>query len=406
MKGNAIVGQSGGPTSVINSSLAGIIDGCRAAGNIRRALGMRWGIEGFMTGKIVDLSAESTRTVKLLRQTPSSILGSSRHKVRDEDLPVILRQLKKFDVRFLFMIGGNDTMDTIHRITEYAAGQGYEMCGVGVPKTVDNDLYGTDHTPGFPSAARFVALSALQAGRLARDMQKVDQFVVHQCIGRDAGWLSAATALAKQNEDDAPHLIYMPERVFNPERFLSDAKKAHRKYGFVFIICGEGIKYADGTPVSASRTRDKFSNIEYGAMGGTSAAINIHQMLSKTFGWRGEFQITESLPMCAIDRAVKLDLNEAYLCGKTATELAAKGQSGVMVTLVHCGSKPYCCTTGTIPLQDVAVRAKPMSDGLINKAGNFPSQKFMDYLRPLVGELPQFAEFNYVSAATKKGKQA
>ena len=401
MKGNAIVGQSGGPTSVINSSLAGIIDGCRAAGNVRRALGMRWGIEGFMASRIVDLSAERPATAKLLRKTPSSALGSSRHKVRQDDLPAILAQLRKFDVRFLFMIGGNDTMDTIHRVTEYAAQQGYDLCGVGVPKTVDNDLFGTDHAPGFPSAARFVALSVQQAGRLARDMQKVDQFVVYQCIGRDAGWLSAAAALAKRDDADGPHLIYLPERVFDRDRFLADVEAARKQYGFVSIVCGEGIKYADGTPVSASQTRDKFSNIEYGAMGGTSVAVNLHQMISKTFGWRGEFQITESLPMCAIDRAVKLDLDEAYRCGRAAVRLAAQGRGGVMVTLVRTGSKPYRCATGTIPLRDVAVRAKPMGDDLINTAGNFPSRKFINYLRPLVGELPEFAELAYKPAKVK-----
>jgi len=401
LKGNAIIGQSGGPTSVINSSLAGVVDACKDCSDITGILGMRWGIEGFLAGNVIDLAAESQKTIRALRRTPSSALGSSRHKVKEPDLPVILQRLREFDIRTLFMVGGNDTMDTINRVSAYAAGEGYELCGVGIPKTVDNDLYGTDHTPGYPSAARYVALSVLEAGVLARDMQKVDQFVIYQSIGRDAGWLSAAAALAKREEADAPHLIYMPERIFDRDKYLADAKAAFGKYGYVSIVCGEGIKYADGTPVSASHTRDKFANIEYGAMGGTSAAVQLHKMLSDAFGWRGEFQVTESLPMSAIDRAEKLDLEEAYLCGQAAVKLAAEGRSGVMVTLVRQSNDPYRCATGTAALSDVAVRAKPMPDEFINAAGNFPSPAFLDYLRPLVSELPKFAKLKYKPARKK-----
>ena len=389
-EGNAIIGQSGGPTSVINASLAGLVDGCRAAG-LAGIFGMRWGIEGFMAGNVVDLGAETPRAIQALRRTPSSALGSSRHKVCDADLPAILGRLKEFNIRHLFMIGGNDTMDTIHRVTAYAAGQGYAMGGVGVPKTVDNDLYGTDHTPGYPSAARYVALSVLQAGLLARDMQKVDQFVIFQCIGRDAGWLAAAAALAQRTEADAPHLIYMPERVFDRDRFLADVERVQKRHGYVSIVCGEGIKYADGTPVSASQTRDKFANIEYGAMAGASVAFQLHRMISREFGWRGEFQVTESLCMCAIDRAVRRDLQEAHRCGRQAARLAAKGRSGVMVTLLRASNSPYRCTTGTVPLEQVAAKAKPMPNEFINEAGNFPTRAFLDYARPLVGELPDFA---------------
>ncbi len=395
-KGNAIVGQSGGPTSVINASLAGVIDGCRETSSIDRLFGMRWGIEGFMNDQLVDLSAEAPETVAALRQTPSSVLGSSRHKITDADFPRILEQLRRHDIRTYFMIGGNDTMDTIHRITEYAASQGYPLTGVGIPKTVDNDLFGTDHTPGYASAARFVALSIQQAGRLARDMQKVDQFVIFQCIGRDAGWLSAASALGKVRPEDAPHLVYMPERDFDRDKFLADVEQVHKAHGFVSIVCGEGLKYADGTPVSASQTRDKFANIEYGAMGGSSVALRMHQMISDAFGWRGEFQITESLPMCAIDRAVQQDLDEAYMCGQDAARRAASGETGVMVSLVRQSNSPYICTTGTSPLKEVAVHAKPMPQNFLNEAGNFPSEKFFEYARPLVGKIAPYADLAFL----------
>lgn len=394
-KGNAIVGQSGGPTSVINSSLAGIVEGCDGIADVDRVLGMRWGIEGFMADRLVDLSAQSKETIAGLRRTPSSVLGSSRHKLQEADFPKILSQLEKYDIHTMFMIGGNDTMDTIHRVTAYAAREGYELRGVGVPKTVDNDLYATDHTPGYPSAARYTALSVQQAGRLARDMQKVDQFTIYQSIGRDSGWLAAAGALARRIEDDAPHLVYLPERAFDRERFLDEVADAHRRFGYVSIVCGEGIKYADGTPVSASETTDRFANVEFGAMGGASVGMRLHRMVADRFGWRGEFQITESLPMCAIDRAVETDLTEAYEAGREAARLAGEGRTGVMVTFVREAGDPYRISLGTAPLEDVAVRAKPMPDAMINEDGNFPTEAFFDYLRPLVGELPEYADLRF-----------
>lgn len=398
LKGNAIVGQSGGPTSVINSSLAGVVDGCRELANCDAVFGMRYGIEGFMAGNIVDLTAEDQAAIDMLRKTPSSILGSSRHKVTEEDLPVILEQLKAYNIRTIFLIGGNDTMDTIHRVTDYAASQGYDMCGIGVPKTVDNDLFGTDHTPGFASAARYTALSVQQSGRLARDMQKVDQFVIYQSIGRDAGWLTAAGAAFKENPQDPPHLIYTPEFTFDKDKFLADVENAYEKFGFVSIVCGEGLKYEDGTPVSASQTQDKFSNIEFGAMGGSSVGLNLHKMITEKFGWRGEFQITESLPMCAIDRAVASDLEEAYLAGREAARLAGADQTGVMVSLQRAEGDAYKCEYKTAPLCDVAVRAKPMPLDFFNEEGNMVSEKFMDYIRPLIGEKPIYAELQYKQA--------
>ena len=395
LKGNAIIGQSGGPTSVINASLAGVIEAAKDCGVITKTLGMRFGIEGLMAENIIDLSAESAQTIEGLKITPSSALGSCRHKLKDSDLPIILELLKKHNIRYFFLIGGNDTMDTIHRVEAYARENKYELIGIGIPKTVDNDLFGTDHTPGFPSAARYMALSVAQAGVLARDMQKVDQFVIFQCIGREAGWLVGATALGKTNPEDAPHIMCFPERAFEKDKFLADVKKCYDQFGFVSIVCGEGITYADGTPVSASETKDKFGNVEFGAMGGTSVATALHRMVSNEFGFRGEFQITESLSMCAADRAVQVDIYEAYMCGQKAVELAAGGTTGVMVTLERQHSDKYHCTTGTAQLSEVAIKAKPMPDEYINAKGNFITDKFLDYIKPLVGDMPGYVKLNY-----------
>jgi 6-phosphofructokinase 1 len=401
IKRNALIGQSGGPTSVINSSLAGVIKKASESAFIQNIYGMNYGIEGFMHEQLFDLEKQTKKVINGLRKTPSSALGSSRHKVKDEDFPVILNVLKKYDIRYFFLIGGNDTMDTIHRIEEYCRSQKYELTGIGIPKTVDNDLYGTDHTPGFASAARSNILNVFQAGVLARDMQRVDKFVIYQTIGRDAGWLAAATALARKSEDDAPHLIYCPEFHFSREKFLKDVDKCIKRYGWVSIVCGEGLKYADGTAVSAATSKDKFNNTEFGAMGGASVATNLHKMIVDEFGYRGEFQITESLIMCDFVRASETDLEEAYKCGVEAVKLAEKGESGVMVTINRVSNKPYKIKFGKAPLKEVAVSAKPMSLDYFNKEGNHVSSKFIEYMKPLVGELPKFVRLEKIYAQKK-----
>jgi 6-phosphofructokinase 1 len=390
-KSNCIIGQSGGPTSVINSSLAGVVKAAMKSDKIGDIYGMSYGIEGFMKEWLIDLGGQPKEVLKGLRKTPGSALGSSRHKLKDEDFPRILEVLKKNNIRYFFLIGGNDTMDTINRVEAYCRVQGYELTGVGIPKTVDNDLFGTDHTPGFPSAARSNILNVMQAGVLARDMKKVDQFVVYQTIGRDAGWLGAATGLARREEDDAPHLIYCPEFVFSREKFLDDVDCAYRKYGWVSVVCGEGLKYEDGTAVSASQTRDKFNNTEFGAMGGASVGLNLHRMISQEFGFRGEFQITESLIMSDFVNAVDLDLDEAYHAGKEAVRLAEKGESGYMVTIERVSNDPYESRFGKALLNEVAVHARPMPLDYFNADGNFVSPAFLDYIRPLIGKLPEFA---------------
>ncbi|MCA8998393.1 MAG: diphosphate--fructose-6-phosphate 1-phosphotransferase [Planctomycetaceae bacterium] len=390
--GNALIGQSGGPTSVINSSLVGVVETALKSSKIGNVFGMQFGIEGVLENRLIDFSSVDPSVLKALQRTPSSALGSSRLKLQEDHFEPILKVLKKRDIRYFFMIGGNDTMDTIHRVVEYAREHGWEMYGVGIPKTVDNDLYGTDHTPGFPSAARFVAMSVLQAGVLARDMQRVDQFVIFQTVGRSAGWLPAAAACARQQNGDAPHIILMPERPFDRAAFLAAAESAQKKHGFVSIVCGEGITNPDGSPVSASETKDKFGNVEFGAMGGTSVAMMLHRILSTEFGWRGEFQVCESLQMSAADRTVALDIREAHSCGKQAVKLALSGTEGVMVTMERANKKgePYAMQHGTAPLSEVANHERPMPDNYIAKSGMDVTKAFLDYAAPLIGELPEY----------------
>jgi 6-phosphofructokinase 1 len=376
--------------------MAGVVEEAKALNSAGEIYGMHYGIEGFMQEWLFDLGRQPDKIIKGLRRTPSSALGSSRHKVRDHDMPRILEVLKKYDIRYFFLIGGNDTMDTIHRVEEYCRNAKYEMTGIGIPKTVDNDLFGTDHTPGFASAARSNIMNVLQGGILARDMQKVDKFVIYQTIGRDAGWLAAATAMARKSEDDAPHLIYTPEFDFDRLKFLKDVEGCVKTHGWVSIVCGEGLKYADGTPVSASMTKDKFNNIEFGAMGGTSVAVNLHRMISEEFGLRGEFQITESLIMSDFVRASAIDLEEAYQCGVEAVKMAAKGETGVMVSIKRVSNEPYSITFGKVSLKEVAVAAKPMPPEYFNKEGNYVSSLFIDYMKPLAGEIPDFVRLEKI----------
>ena len=289
-------------------------------------------------------------------------------------------------------------MDTIHRVEAYCRSEKYELTGIGIPKTVDNDLFGTDHTPGFASAARSNILNVMQGGLLARDMQKVDRFLIFQTIGRDAGWLAAAAAMARVKPEDAPHLIYTPEFHFSREKFLKDVDNCIKSNGWVSVVCGEGLKYSDGTPVSSSTTKDKFNNTEFGAMGGTSVAISLHRMITEEFGYRGEFQIPESLIMSDFVRASAVDLDEAYRCGVEAVKLAESGESGVMVSIKRISNNPYTIEFGKVPLREVAVSAKPMPAEYFNSEGNHVSPLFIEYMKPLTGDLPEFVSLEKIFA--------
>ena len=396
MKKNALIGQLGGPTSVINSSLCGLIEMGLKSNRIKHILGMRDGIIGLLQDRIVDLGKEEPSTIKHLWHTPSSILGSSCYILKERDFPLILEIFKKYDIGHLFLIGGNGTMQLNRQIEQYCKRNNYAINIIGIPKTVDNDLCGTDHAPGFASAARYICLSIQQAGRLAHDMQSVDKYVILQTVGRNTGWLAASAALAKKRESDAPHLIYIPERPLSKKKFLSDVKGCIKKYGWVSIVCGEGILWEDKSFVASLNMKNDTTDFEFGAMGGGSAALNLHKLISKETNYRGEFQITESLSMCAIDRASKVDLEEAYLCGVKAIELAEEDVSGVMVSIIRTSSSPYRIKLSAISLDEVAFGIKPLDEKFINTGGNFVTSKYLDYIKPLVEELPAYSELKYV----------
>ncbi|MBM4394864.1 MAG: diphosphate--fructose-6-phosphate 1-phosphotransferase [Deltaproteobacteria bacterium] len=395
-KGNLVVGQSGGPTAVINASLVGVIREARRHPDIRTVLGMRFGIQGLLAEDLADLYAEPEDVIEAVRVSPSSALGSCRLKLADEQLPHVLDVLRRFDVRYLAYVGGDDSQNTTHRIVRYCLEHGYELNGIGIPKTVDNDLYGTDHTPGYGSAARYVAISVRQGGILARDMRKVDPVLVFQAVGRDAGWLAAAAALAREAEDDPPHLIYVPERPIARERFLADVERCHSRHGFVAIAIGEGVVWSDGKPVSGTQVLDRFGNPEYGSTGGASAAMVLKSVACDHLGVRGEFQVVESLAMCAADRVSATDRDEAYRAGVEAVRLAAAGRTGLMVAFERDDGPRYGCRCVPVPLTRVNEGKQRMPDRFLDPAESFVTPEVLGYVRPLVGELPSYGRLRAV----------
>jgi 6-phosphofructokinase 1 len=246
VKGALAVGQSGGPTAVMNATLAGVVREAGAQAAVGQIFGLRHGIEGALSDDLIDLRRHDGRTLDLVARTPAAALGSSRHKVRDDDLEPTLRTFRAHDVRYFLLIGGNDSMDTCHRIVAAAEQSNYALTVVGVPKTIDNDLPVTDHCPGYGSAARFVALAAMSVGVDLEAMSTFDDVSILETMGRNTGWLAAASVLGKRGPADPPHLICLPERVFDEAAFLDRVRRAHETYGQGLCVVAEGLRDAGG----------------------------------------------------------------------------------------------------------------------------------------------------------------
>lgn len=385
--GKMVIGQSGGPTAVINQSLVGAILAARTHANITGILGARHGIAGIMKEDFIDLSTQSIDQLELVAATPAAALGSVRLKPGRAECEKVFEVFKKHDVRYFFYIGGNDSAETAHIIAQMAIDAGYDFCTVHIPKTIDNDLKVTDHCPGFASAARFVALAFIGDDR---DNYALEGIKVNVVMGRSAGFLTAASALARQAEGDGPHLIYLPERVFNVENFQQDVRDTMAKYGRCVIAVSEGITDKDGNPIATSGERDSHGNIQLsgsGALGDTLASLvkaafpgQKVRVRADTFGY-----LQRSFP--TIVSAV--DVREAREVGEHAVNHAAvTGQPG-SVSIKRLSSVPYASECFITPLSSVAREATCMKDEYINAAGNDVTQAWIDYVAPLVGELPK-----------------
>jgi len=403
--GSCIIGQSGGPSSVINASALGAIQAALQSDSITRVLGASHGIKGILDDQLFDIGKEDMEELELLRFTPSSALGSCRYKLKDPDTDDydyrrILEIFKKYNVRYFFYNGGNDSMDTCNKISKFMLKNGYECRVMGIPKTIDNDLFGTDHCPGYGSAAKFIATSTMEIYLDAR-VYDTGMITVLEIMGRNAGWLTAASALAA-HKGFGPDLIYLPEVTFDLEKALDDIDNIYKANGKCIIAVSEGIKDKDGKYISEygndlAQQKDSFGHSQLGGLASTLSNIIKNRLgVSKIRGI--EFSLMQR---CAAHVASKTDIDEAYMAGHTAVTSALGGVTDKMVgfkRVVTDGS--YGCETELLDLSVVANREKRVPREWINEKGNNILQPFIDYALPLIqGEyenpkengLPRFA---------------
>jgi 6-phosphofructokinase 1 len=390
LRGNAVVAQSGGPTAVINASACGVIqEALRHKDAIADLYGANNGILGIVQEDLFDLRAESAETVEGLRTTPSAAIGSCRYKLgdlgRDRDkYERILAIFAAHNIRYFFYLGGNDSMDTADKVTRLAAAEGYELRVLGVPKTIANDLVGTDHCPGYGSAAKYLATSAREAGLDNEATYTYGPVTITEVMGRNTGWLAAATGLARRRADEAPHLIYVPEIPFSAERFLEDVRETHRRLGRVFVVVGEGVADAQGHYLAAGAPADAFGNPP---LGGVAAALQ--QLVQREIGLKCRYNKLDTCQRNAIHFASRTDSDEAYRCGQEAVREAVRGTTGRMVTLRREGDRPYRCGTGLVPLAEVAGGVKRLPREFLDVAGTQVTEALRAYAGPLVlGEVP------------------
>jgi 6-phosphofructokinase len=401
--GNLIVGQSGGPTAVINSSLQGVIEEARRHPEIKGIYGMLNGIEGVLNENIIDLRKQLGLTIKGLSSTPSAALGSCRHKLSPDDYAKILNVLRAHNIRYFFYIGGNDSMDTSHRISQIAGRESYDLRVIGVPKTIDNDLEVTDHCPGYGSVARWVAVSTMEAGLDTAAMGIVDKVKVIEVMGRDTGWITAATTLGKRSEDDPPHLTYVPEVPLNHGRFIEDVKKVYDRLGSCVITVCEGLKDESGSPLVESKKAIDTDAFGHKQLGGV--ADYLCQYVASKLNLKARFDKPGTIQRVSMMLASKADLKEAYTVGQEAVRQATKGETDKMITLVRAPSKSYRCTTGLVGLEKVANATKAIPRNFINKDGNGMTEEYRTYAMPLIGDpLPVYVRLKKVLVPKKLTK--
>ena len=388
MKGRAVVAQSGGPTAVINASAAGVIQAALAhPDTFTGVYGADNGILGVLNEELFDIGAESPAEIERLRRSPSSLLGSCRHKLKslDEDrtdYERILEVFKAHDVRYFFYIGGNDSMDTAAKLGQLADTIDYDLTCMGVPKTIDNDLACTDHCPGYGSVAKFNATAVMEAGLDTYALYTHDTCTVHEVMGRNAGWIAAATALARRHDDEAPHIVLLPEVPFVEEKFIDAVKVSLDKYKRCFIACGEGVKTADGKYLGEAGgqfSKDSFGHTQLGG-----AANAVRWIVEEKVGVKARTNRAGTAQRVARHFASATDSDEAYLVGQTAVEAAVSGTRGKMITLDRTGDDPYAVTTGLADLADVANGEKPVPAEFISEDGFGVTEAFRRYAGPLV----------------------
>ena len=394
--GNMLIAQSGGPTVVINQSLVGAVLEAKKHKEIQKIYGALHGIKGILNEDLIDLGRETVATLKAVAQTPSSGLGSVRKKPTPEDCAKIFEKLQKYGVRYFFYIGGNDSAETTHIINEEAKRAGFEMHCFHIPKTVDNDLRENDHTPGWASSAKFVA-QAFMGDDL--DNAALPGVKINVVMGRHAGFLTAAAALARTYPGAGPHLIYLPERPFDLEKFPQQVKEAVEKHGRCVVAVSEGISDASGQAIAASFTKevDSHGNVQLsgsGALGDALANLiktktDITRVRADTFGY-----LQRSFPGVVSAN----DAKEAFAVGREAVKLATSKDIDGSVAIRRKKGKKYQVFFERVELRSVAKETRHMPDEFIAASGCDVTKAFLDYARPIVGDLPQIGRFKRIKA--------
>src|SRR5687768_2723568 len=384
--GNLLVLQGGGPTPVLNASLFGVLDEARRHRCVRRILGARFGVAGLLKDDLVDLSFVPQRELKRLKVTPGASLGSSRHKLTEAEVERIVDRLRERDVRFLLLIGGNGSMRAADLLAQGATAMGHEVFVVAVPKTIDNDIPLTDRCPGFGSAARYVAQSVRDLGV---DVRSLPQPVsIYETMGRSAGWLAGASLLAKADEHDAPHLVYLPERAFDVERFLADVDRVVTKHGWAIAVVSEGLVTASGEPVyetNADAQRDALSRAVPGGV-----AAHLAEVIAQRLGIRCRSEKPGLCGRASMLHVSPVDREDAERVGRAGVRAALSGKHGQMVALrpLDAGDADTC---DLVPLSKVATGDRPVPAQWRDESDVAVTGAFVEYVRRIVGPLVEYA---------------
>jgi len=411
---NAFYAQSGGVSAVINASACGVIETARRHRNrIGRVYAGRHGIIGALTEDLIDTGKESLRIIAGLKHTPGGAFGSARYKLKGLDknkaeYERLIEVFRAHDIGYFFYNGGNDSMDTAHKVSQFGAQLGYPVTCIGVPKTVDNDLPHTDCCPGFGSVAKYVAVSTREAALDVASMARTStKFFVLEVMGRHAGWIAAAGGLAGSKAGDPPHVILFPEIAFDEVKFLARVKQCVSDYGYCVVVVSEGAATADGKFLAEAGTKDAFGHTQLGGVGPVIA-----DLVRKNLGFKYHWAVADYLQRSARHIASKVDVQQAYAVGKAAVELALKGLDAVMPTIVRKSSKPYRWTIGHVPLEAVANKEKKLPREFITADGFGITEPCRRYLEPLIaGEdyppyrngLPEYVTLKGAAVAKKLG---
>jgi len=391
---NLIIGQSGGATAVINASLVGAIEAALAEERIDGIFGMQHGVEGLLKEDIIDLRQEPSSVWTRLLYTPSAALGTCRYRLTDEDSEGVINVLRKYDIRLLLYIGGNDSADTAHRLALAAQHMNYELRAISVPKTIDNDLPFTDHCPGYGSAARFIALATRDSAMNTVSIPGYYPVKIIETMGRDAGWLTASSTLAKHDENDPPHILLIPEQRFNADRFLKQVEEVHRHVGYVVVVAAEALRDEQGQALGAAGQAgtDAF---QHPMLSGTAQylvdLVKNELKLRARFDKPGDLQRMASFSVSITDR------DEAYLVGKMGTKALLDGESDKMITIVRHDEPAYHCTTGLVRLSQIANMQRLLPDEYLDERKTMVTQAFYNYALPLIGDpIPDHARLEKI----------